>query len=148
MWLPGNIHHSSLIIHKMKTLLFFLFFFSIAIRQTATGQANPGRVVGDTMTNAVTQTLSTDLSLLNLAGIQATVIKVSGTVAGTAILQGTIDGVAWHVIDTLTLGNVATNTKVWPISPGTNSYRQYRVVFATTGTQVSVPRLSWLRRPL
>lgn len=129
----------------MKTILFFLLSFCLAIAWQP-AQCQRGTVQGDTMTNATSQTLSTDLTLTNLTGIQATVIKVSGTVAGTAILQGTIDGVGWQAIDTLTLANVATNTQVFAITPDTNNYRQYRVVFTTTGTQVSVPRLAWLRR--
>lgn len=110
--------------------------------------AQLSRLQGDTMTNAATATLATDLAITHLVGVQATVVKVSGTVAGTAILQGTIDGVGWQPIDTLTLANVPTNTKVFAISPPTNHYRQYRVVFTTTGTQVSIPRISWLTRRL
>lgn len=129
----------------MKTILFFLLTFCLAIAWQP-AQCQRSATVGDTMTNANTQTISTDLTLNSLVGIQASVVKVSGTVAGTAILQGTIDGVGWQAIDTLTLANVATNTEVWAITPDTNNYRQYRVVFATTGTQVSIPRVAWLRR--
>jgi hypothetical protein len=129
----------------MKTILFFLLTFCLAFG-LQTAHCQRGTVQGDTMTNATTQTLTTDLTLNNLVGVQATVIKVSGTVAGTAILQGTIDGVGWQPIDTLTLANVATNTQVFSITPATHSYRQYRVVFTTSGTQVSVPRIAWLRR--
>lgn len=76
-------------------------------------------------------------------GIQAVVTKVSGTVAGTAIIQGSLDGTNWVNIgsDTLTLSNVTTNTKVWAITPSV--YQYHRVQFVSSGTMVAVPKVRY-----
>ena len=59
--------------------------------------------------------------------------KVSGTVAGSAKLQGSIDGTNWiDVGSAYTLTNVATNVAVF--EPTKLSFRYYRLYVATTGT--------------
>lgn len=59
--------------------------------------------------------------------------KVSGTVAGSAKLQGSIDGTNWiDVGSAYTLTNVATNVAVF--EPSKLSFRYYRLYVATTGT--------------
>ena len=109
----------------------------------------PERVVypSDTTTNADTNYVTIKSVGSHVKAIQATVTKVSGTVAGTVILQGTVDGIAWVNVntDTLTLTDQATNTKVWTIS--STIYNSYRVQYKTSGTQVSYLNLSYLRRP-
>lgn len=74
-------------------------------------------------------------------GIQAVVTKVSGTVGGTAIIQGSLDGTNYVTIgsDTLTLANQATNTFIWSLTPST--YQYHRVKFVSSGTQVSIPKV-------
>jgi len=109
----------------------------------------PERVVypSDTTTNADTNYVTIKSVGSNLKSIQATVTKVSGTVGGTVILQGTVDGIGWVNVntDTLTLSDQATNSKVWLIT--STSYNSYRVQYKTSGTQVSYLNLSYLRRP-
>lgn len=128
----------------MKKLIAFIGF--IAMFSLAADAQISSRVKGDTLTNADTVYITTDNQLDGLAGLQATVLKVGGTVAGHALLQGTIDGIAWVNVntDTLTLTNVATQSKVWPITA--NGYKTYRIRYITTGTQVSVPYAAWIRR--
>lgn len=74
-------------------------------------------------------------------GIQAVVTKVSGTVGGTAIIQGSLDGANYVTIgsSTLTFSDQAVNTAVWSITPST--YQYHRVKFVSSGTQVSVPKV-------
>lgn len=109
----------------------------------------PERVVSanDTTSNADTNYVYIKSVGSHLKAIQATVTKVSGTVAGTVILQGTVDGIAWVNVntDTLTLTDQATNTKVWVLT--STSYNSYRVQYKTSGTQVSYLNLSYMRRP-
>jgi hypothetical protein len=95
----------------------------------------------DTNTNAMTSThiatLSGDAMTYDVLTIQVVGTKVSGTVAGTAVLYGSVDGVNYQAIgtDTLTLANTATNSYIWTLDK--TRYKYYRVSVATTGTQVS-----------
>ena len=94
---------------------------------------------GDTLTNADTVNLDQRIrGEWKSVSFQATVTKVSGTVAGNAIFYGSLDGVNYVAIgaDTLTLSNAAKNTSVWTDSDA--AYLHYRVQIITTGTQVSV----------
>lgn len=74
-------------------------------------------------------------------GIQAVVTKVSGTVGGTAIIQGSLDGTNYVTIGstTLTFSDQAVNTNVWEITPSV--YQYHRVKFVSSGTQVSIPKV-------
>lgn len=115
----------------------------------AQAPVTPDRIVSatDTNTNATTTYVTFASIKSKVKSFQATVTKISGTVAGTVLLQGTIDGSAWVDLntDTLTLANQATNTKVWTIT--STSYNSYRAKFTTTGTQVSYMTLAYMRRP-
>lgn len=106
------------------------------------------RLKGDTLTNADTVVVSLPAAATDgLTGIQVTYARVSGTIGGgTAVLQGSIDGIAWVAAasDTLTLTNVAAQGIVWPIT--SNAYRLYRVRIISAGTQTGIPTVSWLKR--
>jgi hypothetical protein len=81
--------------------------------------------------------------------VEAHVTKISGTVAGTVAFEGSIDGTNWEVIgSTYTITNVATQIKTFPMrnANGDLVYKQYRLVFYSTGTQVIVPKVYYLRR--
>ena len=99
----------------------------------------------DTAINADTSTINFNSIASKVKSFQATVSKISGTVAGKVYLQGTVDGNAWLNIDSLVLTNVITNTKVFPAYP--TIYNSYRAYFITSGTQQSVLTLAALRRP-
>lgn len=59
--------------------------------------------------------------------------KVSGTVGGSAKLQGSIDGTNWvDVGSAYTLTDVANNVAVF--EPSKLSFKFYRIYVATTGT--------------
>ena len=72
-------------------------------------------------------------SYTNVA-FQVVATKISGTVAGTAILQASLDGTNYHSVgvDTLTLTNVATNAHLWSAAP--NKYKYWRVKVTGSGT--------------
>lgn len=99
----------------------------------------------DTLTNTDTVYISlpTATGGYYAVGIQAVVSRVSGTAAGTAIIQGSLDGINYVDIstDTLTFTNVATNTKIWAITPSV--YQFHRVKFTSSGTVVAVPKVRY-----
>jgi len=99
-------------------------------------QNSPVTMTGTaTLTNADTVELSqTVKGVYETISFQPVITKYSGTVAGTVLLQGSVDGTNFVNLntDTLTLTNVTTNTKVWTVE-GSNYY-YYKVLAITTGT--------------
>lgn len=104
------------------------------------------KVSADTTADAATVYVTLTAAPDNLVSISAVVTKVSGTVAGTVILQGTADGTNWVTIDgdTLTLANQTTNVIVWTVTH--NSFYSYRIKHTGSGTQRSIPSLVYVRR--
>jgi len=101
----------------------------------------------DTNTNATTSYLYFNGIPGHVKSMQLTVTKISGTVAGTVIIDASNDGVAWVPAgagDTLTLANQASNSGLFPFT-GTY-YKSYRARFTTTGTQVSSLLATLVRR--
>jgi hypothetical protein len=131
----------------MKKILSVLFLIA-AIAFTAP-QAHSQASVLITSTDTLVNTDTAYISLPTATGgyyavgIQAVVTKVSGTAAGTAIIQGSLDGTNYVTIgtDTLTFTNVTTNTKVWEITPSV--YQYHRVRFISSGTVVEIPKVRY-----
>jgi alkyl hydroperoxide reductase subunit AhpF len=125
-----------------------LCFAFTTVSNTAHAQVYKTRTLaaGDTASNATTIYLTKAAIEDGIVCIQAKVTKISGTVAGTVWLQGSVDGTNFETIstDTLALANQTTNFKTWPLT-GTKYY-SYRIKVTTSGTQASVATLSWLRR--
>lgn len=91
--------------------------------------------VTDTEVDSLTYTVLTNN--LSKVGVQYTATKISGTVAGTAILYGSLDGINFNVLelDTFTNANVTTNTHIWVV---TNPiYKRYKVVVTGSGTMAA-----------
>lgn len=92
---------------------------------------------GDTVTNAETETLTlTVLNSYHLVTFQYVCVKLSGTVAGTATLQGSLDNSTWIPIDTLTNTDVASQTFALYETAGAR-FKFYRVVCTGTGTMAA-----------
>lgn len=118
----------------MKKLLFSCLMLVMA--SCAMAQAPRLAPLLDTNTNAATAYLTTPLVNGNVGNysFQYVGIKISGTVAGTVKLYGSLDGTNYTQVgtDSLALTNVTTNTKIWEI---TNQKRmKYRLEIVTTGT--------------
>lgn len=118
----------------MKKLLSlaFILAFSLSFAQNKVWTMTRS---GDTITNTGTDHLDVTLSsYAKTVSIQAVVTKLSGTVAGTGLLQGSIDGTNFVNIGTDTLKNTdqTTNTKLWVID--NSPYLYYRIAFAGSGT--------------
>lgn len=93
----------------------------------------------DTLTNADTATVTLSLDG-SYKSVEVRVVKVSGTVAGSAALQGqTLDGGTWVDIDALTLTNTADQYKIIAV-PSPRTYKAYRLRFITSGTTVVIPK--------
>ncbi len=94
----------------------------------------------DTVTNAATvyMTVTTTAAWANIS-VQPIITKISGTVAGTYYLQGSIDGTNYVSIvgDSATATNVTTNTIVFTADP---IYKYYRVGYTGSGTMSAILR--------
>lgn len=123
----------------MKRLLIALMFFAALFAVTPAQSQATMTLSDDTLVNAVTEYATLQLNEpADLLSISYVLTKVSGTVAGTVLAQGSIDGTNYVNIstDTLTLANAATNVHIWTFVK--SPYKYYRTKAATTGTQVSV----------
>jgi hypothetical protein len=93
----------------------------------------------DTVVNTGVESLNLKVSNAHSVGaFQIVVDKVSGTVAGNAIFQGSVDGVNFVNIDTLATTNVTKQTKIFIDAPV--KYPFYRVTYTGTGTMAAIIR--------
>lgn len=116
-----------------------LFSFSNVFAQSKAMTGN-----GVVVTN--TATVACSLQVVNSANtvtIQAVFTKTSGTLAGTATLQGSIDGVTWETIPTsLVAGAASTYTVTDLASQGKtfvitgSPFLYYKISWTGTGTMV------------
>lgn len=129
---------------KLFSLILILGFLTISFNSPA--QLLKSKVSADTTIDAATVYVTYATIESNITAIQATVTKVSGTVAGYVILQGTVDGTNYQDVntDTLTLTNTTTNFKIWTIDKA--YYAGYRIKHVGSGTQRSIAKFSFIRR--
>jgi hypothetical protein len=137
----------------MKKLFYILFALTIVVGATlpeAKAQVTFTSVYDlptDTVTNTGTVYVGARIpGKLNNVIIQANFVKISGTVAGTASLLGSIDGVNYSSVSTTTytVTNVANQSFIWNLTG--NPALFYRVSVTGVGTQahtlaaVALPR--------
>jgi hypothetical protein len=103
-------------------------------------------IAGDTVVNAGTVTKTfTATAGYSAIGVQPVITKISGTVAGTAILYYSLDGTNYLPAgDTLTLANVTTNTALFAKVTAPAVY--YRIVVTGSGTMSAQVRLYHVER--
>lgn len=122
----------------MKKLLFILIVSlatMFAAQETkAQGVQKLPTVSADTLVNADTVT-----KVIRITGnfqaiaIQPIITRLSGTAAGSVVLEGSVDGVNYVSLgDTLSVTNQVTNTAVW--SKGYAIYPYYRIRAISSGT--------------
>jgi len=101
---------------------------------TSLAQVSERIILKDTLVSADTANMAFNSIGSHLKAVQVAAYKISGTVAGSVYMQGTVDGINWvSVTDTLTLTNVATSTKTWTFTA--TYYNSYRARFiSSTGT--------------
>ena len=117
--------------------VFLLCAFALGLgTQLAQAQTITPENSTDTLVNAATVNLNQTvrLSYVNFA-FQVVLTKISGTVAGTVILQASLDGTNFVTVpgtDTLTLANVTTNNIIWTLT--STPYLYYRAACTGSGT--------------
>lgn len=104
-----------------------------------------------TTSTTASQTFSSTASIADniSAAVTLRITKVSGTVAGTATLEGSNDATNWETIGSAyTVTNVADQVKTFDLrsSSGRLIYKYYRCVFISSGTNVQIPKVYYLRR--
>lgn len=130
----------------MKKILMILLFSmtayfsqaqsSYSFSQTA---SNPTGAITNTSVDTMTYTLSRSYPLIS---IQPVVTKASGTMAGWAVLDFSVDGTNWTVgTDTVSLSNQTVNTGVITKQIAAR-YLRLRVGGATTVTGTITAKVS------
>lgn len=126
----------------MKNLLSILAFTLAVVAANAQTSATPFVSNGDTVTNTETEYLTLKVTgAYSIVTVQYVASKLSGTVAGNATLQGSLDGT--NYVDALvsehdsvfTNTNVTTQTKIWFVQPG--RYLHYRIKCSGSGTMAA-----------
>lgn len=98
----------------------------VAFSQTA---SNPTGAFSNAASDTMTYTA---LRSYNLVSIQPVLTKASGTMAGTVVLDISVNGTNWQTVQsTFTLADVADNTIVWNVA---TAARYFRVRTLSTGT--------------
>lgn len=88
---------------------------------------------GDTVTNTGTVNLSFEVpNAASVVSVELANTKISGTVGGNSIFEGSITGAYYQPIDTLANANQSLNGKVFTDTP--SRYRIYRIRNTGTGT--------------
>jgi hypothetical protein len=129
----------------MKKLSILLLALTLTIgivsAQTYTMTAS-----GDTITDTGTKACSLKVvHSYDQITIHALITKISGTVAGTVTLQGTVDGTTFVTVDTATFvsdglatytaTNVASQSKVWVINK--SPYLWFKISYTGSGTMAA-----------
>lgn len=129
----------------MKRIIFILCLFSVCFACKA--QTSEGWLAAlDTLTNADSHTddLSVNGTRHNVSFLSK-VLKISGTVAGTVTIYGSVDGTNFGTT-ALTTINLTDASANWQASYSFNGYKKYRIVTATTGTSSASVRHYYMVR--
>lgn len=130
----------------MKNLFLSLIAaFAVTVSSVNVAQAQVSDMVSsdnfttDTVTNTGTAYLSLKLSGYYAVSIQVNVTKISGTLGGTIVLQGSLDGTNYVTIPSsgsLTVTNVTSQGYLWNYA--NSPYLYYRVLATGTGTMSGI----------
>ncbi len=117
-----------------------LFSNGLSNKHATQNLLSPFSAVKDTTDNTATSYVTIGVTQwYNTVSIQSVVTKISGTVAGTVTLQGSVDGTNFSTVDanyanvvSYVPTNIATNTKVFVVTG--SPYRYYRLSYTGAGT--------------
>lgn len=122
----------------MKQIIIFFLFLSLAFA----GQAQIKSMLGsnslarDTVTNTGTETWSASVPKVKTLGIIISVTKISGTVAGTIVVQGSVDNSTFSTIASSSQSpSDASATYNWEFTDP--KWRYYRLLYTGSGTMVA-----------
>jgi hypothetical protein len=118
----------------------YVFTSGATNKHAVSNMLSPYSAVKDTTDNTATSYITLPISQwYNTIAIQSVVTKISGTVAGTVTLQGSLDGTNYNTVSssyaTVTSyvpTNVTTNTKMFVVTG--SPYRYYRLSYTGAGT--------------
>ena len=117
----------------MKHIFLFIFLAFTVVFTDVKAQTITSFAGTDTVVNTATVNLSLIVRNFYQTGVfQVTNTKLSGTAAGKTYFQGSVDGVNYVNLDSLTNTNKTTNTAVFNQSPPRFPY--YRFSYTGTGT--------------
>lgn len=106
--------------------------------QSLFSNAASGVKLTDTVTNTGTVTMSSAIvkGAPNESTVVATFTKLTGTVAGTATLQGSLNGTDWASASSTsyTVTDLASQTTSWPLTGKPYLYFRVNVVGSGTST--------------
>ena len=126
----------------MKKILFLLALTSFSLFGMAQSFSHTTSNPTGAINNASSDTMSySTVKNYSVVGIQPVITKATGTMAGTSVLYGSLDGINFIAVgDTLTNTNVTTNSTVWSLS--NPPYIYYRIITsgATTVTGTTVAK--------
>jgi hypothetical protein len=134
--------------YNMKNLLFVLICslamlaITVAPKQVDAQTTYSHTVVKDSTVDAGTTTFT--FGAVKSTSVSFTIYgtKVSGTVAGKYVFQGSNDGTYWEGIDSLTLGDYGVNYKTFAVPTGSGSkpkFAQFRIHCVGSGTNKVKP---------
>ncbi len=122
-----------------------IFCLSLTVATAQTYQMTGVYTTGDTVVNTAAKSCSLKVvKSYKQVSIQAVVTKISGTVGGSIILYGTVDGTNYVAVDSsliqtrsypypsFTPTNVASQSKVWIIN--NSPYLWFKLTYTGTGT--------------
>lgn len=123
--------------------LFLLLILSVFSFVSLKAQTYTMTSSGDTVVNTATKACSLKVAhSYKQVTIYALITKISGTVAGTLTLQGTVDGTNWITVDTaalctegastFTATNVASQSKTWIVNNA--PYLWFKLSYTGSGT--------------
>lgn len=134
----------------MKRILFIISVLAIGLA----GQAQSGNMTAtnglalDTVTNTATKNLTIGttgkLKFDGCGSFVFTVTKISGTVGGTATLQGSHNGTDWGGIATAYTITDATQTKTFDFDR--SKYTYYRINVVGAGTMSASIKATYLAK--
>lgn len=128
----------------MKKIIFFLSFIIAAGTVHAQQSASAKMGTDTTLAVAGTKTYSlTVTGVKNTLAFQINETKNSGTVAGTAVLKGSIDGTNYV---TLATHNLTDTSGSFLDTYAYNPYYKYQIVVTTTGTSSTTWQVYYLYR--
>ncbi len=120
-----------------------LFSSGLSNKHIVTAMTSDVLISSDTTTNTGTSYLTVGVSgWYNTVTIQSVVTKISGTVAGTVTLQGSVDGTNYVTVNSsyadvtsYSPTNVATSSNLFVVTG--SPYRYYRLSYTGAGTMAA-----------
>lgn len=122
---------------KKFILIAILGLFCLTSNAQVTNMTSRYSNTTDTVSNTDTKYMYVTVTASHEnVSIQPVITKVSGTVAGTYFIQGSLDGTNYvsNIVstDSVTATNVTTNTYIWALT--SKAYKYYRIGYTGSGT--------------